>query len=102
MKHPITLLTLAVALAGAAVAAQAHDMDAAPKTRAQVRQELADAIRDGTLPFGETGMTMREMFPSRYPKRPAAMAAPMATPMAASAPAAMSMAAPDAGAGRMH
>jgi hypothetical protein len=77
MQPVITILSVAVlALASAAVQAQSD----APKTRAQVRQELADAIRDGTMPFGESGQTMREMFPSRYAKRPGAMPAQAPAP----------------------
>lgn len=38
-----------------------------PKTREQVRQELADAIRNGDLVTGEGNLTLRERFPNRYP-----------------------------------
>lgn len=73
----VTTLPMALLLAATGLGALAQD--AAPKTRAQVRQELEDAIRDGTMPFGESGKTMREMFPSRYPRRPATNAAMPAT-----------------------
>lgn len=58
------LIAAALALAGAGAAAQT----AGAKTREQVRSELAQAIREGTIPYGETGLTPREMFPDLYPK----------------------------------
>jgi len=59
----------AIALAVAALSAgQALAQDAAPKTREQVRAELAEAIRNGDMVAdGETGRTFREMFPGQYP-----------------------------------
>lgn len=59
----------AIALAVAALSAgQALAQDATPKTREQVRAELQDAIRNGDLQAdGETGMTYRQLYPSRYP-----------------------------------
>lgn len=43
------------------------------KTRDQVRAELAAAQRDGDLLApGDSGLTLRELYPSRYPARQAA------------------------------
>jgi hypothetical protein len=40
------------------------------KTRAQVKAELEEAKRLGNIPAdGETGMTMREKYPNRYPAK---------------------------------
>ena len=36
------------------------------KTREQVRSELAEAVRNGDIAYGESGQTQRELFPSRY------------------------------------
>ena len=56
-----------IAIALAALSAGQAFADA-PKTREQVRAELADAQRNGTLiADGETGATFRERFPSQYP-----------------------------------
>jgi hypothetical protein len=64
--------TLAVAafvgLPGAAFAQEAN-----PVTREQVRAELAEAIRTGDILSGDSGLTLRERFPQRYP-------APVAAP----------------------
>lgn len=55
----------AVALAGTVVSAHADGF-----TREQVRAELADAVRNGDLlADGETGLTIRELYPHRYPAR---------------------------------
>lgn len=58
-----------VALLIAAVAA-AHAQTAAPRTRDEVRQELIDAVRNGTIVQGESGLPLRELFPNSYPKAP--------------------------------
>jgi hypothetical protein len=80
MNRTLTTTCLAVLLASASVAAVAQTT--APKTRAEVRKELENALRDGTMPLGESGLTMREMFPARYPTRSAlAAAAPQAPKM---------------------
>ncbi len=39
------------------------------RTRGEVRSELAQAIRDGEIPFGEIGRTAFEMRPDLYPPR---------------------------------
>jgi len=59
-----TWAALLIALASTVADAQM----AMPKTREQVRQELAEAIREGTMTYGESGMQMREAFPESYPK----------------------------------
>jgi Domain of unknown function (DUF4148) len=59
-----------VLLIGAA-SAGAYAQSSMPKTRDEVRQELADALRDGTIPQGELGLTPRELYPNKYPKAPA-------------------------------
>jgi hypothetical protein len=66
----LSLIALAIATAsmGAAFAADAS----APKTRDQVRAELAEAQRNGTLVAdGQTGATFRDLYPSRYMAMPA-------------------------------
>ncbi len=35
-------------------------------TRAQVRAELAQAVRDGDIPVGDEGHTLAELFPQKY------------------------------------
>jgi len=61
-------LALATASIGSAFAADA----AAPKTRDQVRAELAQAQRDGTLiADGMTGATYRQLNPGYYAPMPA-------------------------------
>ena len=60
-------LALSTASAGMALAADA----ASPKTRDQVRAELAEAQRNGTLiADGQTGATYRDLNPGRYTTMP--------------------------------
>jgi len=55
----------AVALVGSFASAQA-----AGYTREQVRAELAEAVRNGDiLAESESGLTLRELYPHRYPAR---------------------------------
>lgn len=63
--------TLAVALAAFA-GAQAATADAsAPKTRAQVKAELAEAMRTGDIPVGgDQNVKLNELFPGIYPPKP--------------------------------
>ena len=62
-------LALAALAAGNAFAADA----AGPKTRDQVRAELAQAQRSGDLfAYGESGKKLNELYPSQYPTKPAA------------------------------
>jgi hypothetical protein len=61
-KAPCLVLLLAVT----AVQAQT----AMPKSRDEVRQELAEAVRSGTLAQGESGLPLRELFPYSYPQSP--------------------------------
>lgn len=61
----LSLIALAITTAsiGGAFAADAS----APKTRDQVRAELAEAQRNGTLiADGQTGATFRDLAPHRY------------------------------------
>lgn len=43
-------------------------------TRAQVRAELAEAQRTGDIIYGVNGEKLNELYPERYPVRPAAPA----------------------------
>ena len=61
-------LTVAALAASNAIAADAS----APKTREQVKAELAQAVRTGDIVAnGETGQKAHEMFPGLYPAKPA-------------------------------
>lgn len=62
--NAIRLLSMSLILAGTAGAALAQE----PATRAQVKAELAQAIRDGDVQVGDSGRTLREEDPARYPK----------------------------------
>jgi len=62
---------LAIALL-AAFGAAAHAQEDASKTRAEARRELAEAVRTGDIAVpGDSGVTWRELYPDRYPDRPA-------------------------------
>jgi Domain of unknown function (DUF4148) len=62
-RNSIIALALTALSAGSVFAA-----DMTPKTRDQVRAELVEAQRNGTMIFdGETGATFREKFPTNYP-----------------------------------
>jgi uncharacterized membrane protein len=62
-------LTVAALAASNAMAADAS----APKTREQVKAELAEAVRTGNIiANGETGQKANELFPGLYPAKPAA------------------------------
>ena len=74
-----TLATLGVAIAGALVSTLAYAVEAtqpAPvsasegKTRAQVKAELADAIRTGDIASGISGLKLNEIYPGSYPRKP--------------------------------
>ena len=59
---------LSFVLIAAVLGAAAH---ADPgKTREQVRAETLAAIEHGDVGMGESGLTLREMFPGRYPAGP--------------------------------
>ena len=59
----------AILLATAALGAQAQDVG---QSRAQVQAELSAAQRSGNvMAAGETGLTLRELFPERYAALPA-------------------------------
>jgi hypothetical protein len=65
MKSRLSVVALALStlIAGHALAADAT----IPKTRAEVRAELAEAIRDGSMMAdGQTGATFKDLYPSRY------------------------------------
>jgi Domain of unknown function (DUF4148) len=65
-KH--TTLALLIACAGSAVLANGV------KTRDEVKAELFEAIRTGNiLSHGETSLKLNELFPGRYPAKPAAI-----------------------------
>ena len=58
----------AIAFAFATVfAGQALAADNGPATRAQVKSELAEAVRSGNVTIGESGELMKEAFPHNYP-----------------------------------
>ena len=63
----ILALTIAAFSAGSALANDA----AAPKTREQVKAELAEAIRTGDIVHCESGHKLNELFPGQYPAKPA-------------------------------
>ncbi|MDM7941669.1 MAG: DUF4148 domain-containing protein [Hydrogenophaga sp.] len=68
LRHSVIALTLTTLCAGSVFAA-----DMTPRTRDQVRAELAQAQRDGSLiADGQTGLSFRQLFPGRY-AQPAAM-----------------------------
>jgi hypothetical protein len=68
VRNSVIALALTTIAAGSVFAA-----DMTPKTRDQVRAELAQAQRDGTLiADGQTGATFREMFPGSF-TQPAAV-----------------------------
>lgn len=86
----LALASAAVALVGALSAPMAHaagearawyydasypssgatDTIGTPKTREQVRAELAEAQRAGTLIFGEGGQRLNEISPNQYASTP--------------------------------
>ena len=66
-------LIAAVAVAASQLAFAA-DGPGQPLTRAQVRAELAEAQRTGDIIYGLNGEKLNELFPDRYPLRPAAPA----------------------------
>jgi predicted RNase H-like HicB family nuclease len=65
MKTRLSVVAIALStlFAGHALAAD----PAAPKTRADVKAELAEAIRNGDMVAdGETGLTFKQLYPQRY------------------------------------
>lgn len=69
MNRTYASILAASLVAFAANAALAADASA-PKTREQVKAELAEAIRTGEIVNTESGQKMNEMFPSWYPAKP--------------------------------
>ena len=72
MKTVLSAVAIALStlLAGQALAADTGT----PKTRAEVKAELAEAVRTGNiLADGESGLTLRQMHPHRYAQQPAAV-----------------------------
>ena len=66
MKRSIRITALAVALSASGIGTYAQS----GATRDQVRSELVEAIRSGDILSGESGLTLREQFPNRYPQVP--------------------------------
>lgn len=65
---PAIAVALAALTAGHAMAAD----PVAPKTRAEVRQELENAKKMGEIPANdESGLLLRDEFPQRYPPKAA-------------------------------
>lgn len=63
----------AIAVAFATVfAGQAMAANDGPVTRAQVKAELAEAVRTGNMIIGESGQQLNEVFPHNYPAQQAA------------------------------
>ena len=65
MKTRLSVVAIALStlVAGHALAAD----PATPKTRAEVKAELAEAIRSGDMVAdGETGLTFKQLYPQRY------------------------------------
>jgi hypothetical protein len=55
-----------------AAAAGAHAQATSPRTTQEVRAELMQALRNGdVIANGETGLTLRELYPQRYGTAPA-------------------------------
>jgi hypothetical protein len=58
----------AIAIAFSALfTGQAMAADNGPATRAQVKAELAEAIRSGNMTLNESGVLYNEFFPHNYP-----------------------------------
>lgn len=66
MNPSLKANALAMLLATVTLSAQAQT--SMPMTREQVRQQLAEARRDGSLSVGETGLPLRDLYPDRYPR----------------------------------
>ena len=65
------LSAVAIAL-GVMVSGPALAADNGPQTRAQVKAELAEAIRTGNMVYDEIGQLYNEFYPHNYPSRPVA------------------------------
>jgi hypothetical protein len=59
-----TLRAAALVVIAATLGACAHAQEG--KTRQQVRDELAEALRTGDILSGERGLTLRQQFPGQY------------------------------------
>jgi len=66
----LSILSLLFAIPASAVLAQAASQPTSSLTRAQVKAETLEAIREGDSEVGETGRKAYELEPNRYPKRP--------------------------------
>lgn len=65
----VSALTLALAALAAGQAYAATDASL-PKSRAQVKAELAEAIRTGDIVSNlDNGLKLNELFPARYPAK---------------------------------
>jgi hypothetical protein len=77
MTRTLATLALAAIAALATTAAQAVEatQDVPPaatqKTRAEVKAELAEAIRTGDIWSAHAGMKLNELHPAQYPAKPA-------------------------------
>lgn len=70
MNISTPLRALAWAVCGLATGLSLAADPSKPKTRAEVKAELEEAIRTGDLPCGEDGRKPSEVNPSRYPSKP--------------------------------
>jgi ribosomal protein L30E len=68
-----TLLTVVAIALSTLTAGQALASGSAPsKTRAEVKAELAEAVRSGNMiAHGDSGATLKELYPHRYAQQPA-------------------------------
>ncbi|PKO76418.1 MAG: hypothetical protein CVU21_13215 [Betaproteobacteria bacterium HGW-Betaproteobacteria-15] len=70
MKTILSAVAIAISTLGAGQVLAADP--AAPKTRAEVKTELAEAIRSGNMiADSESGATFKQLYPHRYAQQPA-------------------------------
>lgn len=63
-RNQISSIALAF---GTLLTGHAMAADNGPVTRAQVKAELAEAVRTGNVIVGDTGQLMKDVFPQNYP-----------------------------------
>jgi hypothetical protein len=65
-----TTLIAATLFSALTVAAVAQSPAPASETRAQVKAETAEAVRNGDITWGEQGRKLNEIYPKRYAPKP--------------------------------